>query len=217
MTSATTVPFPGLAGLLDRLRAPSVQLLERWDLVCERFTEWVAERPDLLDTLRADLRGLSATATAAIAERSREVTTHFAWKLVDEQRDPFSFWLHEYKPQRDWLQGYANTVHNHRYHFCTTVLAGGYRHEWFDVELDQSGELVRDLSLSEWASCGPGVTCMVTADRFHRIPRAKDGTLTFLVKSRPVKTWSLSFDPATRVSRRHVPVEVRVGDLANRL
>lgn len=217
MTPLSTALFPGLAGLADRLRGPGELLTERWELAHELFADWVAGEPDLLGVLRSELRALSATEAAAVAARSREATTHFAWRLVDEEGDPFSFWLHEYKPQRDWLQGYANTVHNHRYHFCTTILAGGYRHEWFDVELDHSGELVRGVALSNWDLCRPGALCAVTADRFHRIPRAMDGTITFLVKSRPVKTWSLSFDPGTRVSRRHVPVEVRVGDLADRL
>ena len=55
---------------------------------------------------------------------SRETTTHFAWCLLDRPDDGFSFWLHEYKPQQDWRIGYADSVHNHRYHFCTTILRG---------------------------------------------------------------------------------------------
>jgi len=205
-------PLPGLAELADVLRpAPD------WAAVHDRFGGWLRTGPDLLGLLRTDLRRLTAEQSAALAAGSSEVTTHFAWRLRDEPTDPFSFWLHEYKPLRDWLPGYANTVHNHRYDFCTTVLVGGYWHEWFQVELDPNGELVRDARSAGSQTFRPGTVCMVTADRFHRIPRAKDGTITFLVKSRPVKGWSLSFDPVTRVSRRHVPVEVRVGDLARRL
>jgi hypothetical protein len=55
------------------------------------------------------------------------------------------------------------------------------------------------------------------ADEFHRIPEAADGTMTFLVKSRPVSSFSLSFDPATGIGHRHVPVEVRLGELADRI
>jgi hypothetical protein len=183
----------------------------------ERFTSWVRARPDLLEQLRSDLRAMSPQQAAVLAAGSREVTTHFAWRLRYEKAEPFSIWLHEYKPQRDWLPGYANTVHNHRYDFSTTVLAGGCWHEWFDVELDSSGEFVRGATSAGSQTLLPGMACAVTADRFHRIPRVKDGTATFLIKSRPVKSWSLSFDPYTRVSRRHVPVEIRVCDLAERL
>jgi hypothetical protein len=57
----------------------------------------------------------------------------------------------------------------------------------------------------------------ITADQFHRLPWADDGTLTFLVKSRPVRDWSVSVDPVTMVSRRHVPVEQRIHDLGSRI
>jgi len=208
----TGCSFPSLQGLADRLRDAVGQQVAH-----ERFTCWVRAQPDLLEQLRADLRALSQRQAAVLAAGSREVTTHFAWRLLYEKTEPFSIWLHEYKPQRDWLPGYANTVHNHRYDFSTTVLTGGYWHEWFDVELDSSGEFVRGVTSAGSQALLPGMACAVTADRFHRIPRVKDGTTTFLIKSRPVKTWSLSFDPYTRVSRRHVPVEVRVCDLAERL
>lgn len=208
----TGCSFPFLRGLADRLRD-----VVGLDAAHDRFTGWVQAQPDLLEQLRADLRALSQRQAAVLAAGSREVTTHFAWRLLYERTEPFSVWLHEYKPQRDWLPGYANTVHNHRYDFSTTVLTGGYWHEWFDVELDSSGELVRGATSAGSQMLLPGMACAVTADRFHRIPRVKDGTATFLIKSRPVTTWSLSFDPYTRVSRRHVPVEIRVCDLAERL
>ena len=47
--------------------------------------------------------------------------------------------------------------------------------------------------------------------------RAADGTMTFLVKSRAVTPWSLSYDPDTGISHRHVPVEDRLEDLTNQL
>jgi hypothetical protein len=200
-----------------RRLADTLSDVEGFAAAHERFTRWVQAQPDLLEQLRADLRALSPRQAAVIADGSREATTHFAWRLRYEKAEPFSVWLHEYKPQRDWLPGYANTVHNHRYDFSTTILTGGYWHEWFDVDLDSSGEFVRAATSAGSQMLLPGMACAVTADRFHRIPRVKDGTTTFLIKSRPVKTWSLSFDPYTRVSRRHVPVEVRVCDLAERL
>jgi hypothetical protein len=55
------------------------------------------------------------------------------------------------------------------------------------------------------------------ANEFHRIPKAADDTVTFLVKSRPVRPWSLSYDPDTRTSHRHVPVESRLEELTKHL
>ena len=79
--------------------------------------------------------------------RSRETTTHFAWCLRDVPDEPFTFWLHEYKEQRDWRQGYADSVHNHRYHFCTTILRGGYLHERYAATINPSTELIGSAEL----------------------------------------------------------------------
>ena len=207
--------FPGLTGLAERLCADGPG--DRWATAHATTERWVAAQPDLLAALREQLRSLPDRATAEIAAGSRETTTHFAWQLVNDPDAPFSFWLHEYKPQRDWWLGYANSVHNHRYHFSSTVLAGGFQHEWYDVQLDPTGELVRGLSCSASEMWKPGPARLVTADRFHRVARAIDGTVTFLVKSDAVRGWSLSVDPGTWVSRRHVPVEGRIGDLADRI
>ncbi|HEY0639544.1 MAG TPA: hypothetical protein VGD67_17995 [Pseudonocardiaceae bacterium] len=203
---------PVLAGLAQALDG-----LTDWQALHAATAAWVAARPDLLGGLRAHLRSLTPAERSEVAAGSRETTTHFAWRLLDQPQAAFSVWLHEYKPGRDWWPGYANTVHNHRYHFSSTVLAGGFQHEWYDVRLDHGGERVHSVSLVVRERWGPGPTRSVTADRFHRVPRALDGTLTFLVKSRPVRGWSLSVDPATGVSRRHVPVEGRIGELADRI
>jgi hypothetical protein len=205
-------PFPSLHGLADRLR----QAADR-SSAHGLFEGWVRSQPDLLDGLRRDLRALTQPQAARLAAGSREVTTHFAWRLLDLPDDRFSLWLNEYKPQHDWLPGYGNTVHNHRYHFSTAVLLGSYWHEWFDAELDTAGELIRSVAPAGAEMFGQGPVAAIPADRFHRIPRAEDVTITLLAKSRPVKPWSLSFDPRTGVGRRHVPVEVRVNYLAERL
>jgi hypothetical protein len=190
--------------------------LPHWLRVGERFQSW-ATRPGLRAGLRAHLHGLPADQAAWVTARSRETTTHFAWCLRDEPTEPFTFWLHEYKPQTDWRPGYADSVHNHRYHFCTTILRGGYLHERYQVRLDRAGTSVTSAELARSSSCGAGAAGTLLAHEFHRIPQAADDTLTFLVKSRPVRPWSLSYDPVTGISRQHVPVETRLGDLIDRL
>lgn len=189
---------------------------QRWAAVGQPFQEWAAT-PDLCGKLRDYLLALTSEGVADVIERSRETTTHFAWCLRDHPDEPFTFWLHEYKPHGDWRPGYADSVHNHRYHFCTTILRGGYRHERYLATLDPSGMRITSISPTRSVSCSAGDCGVVLADEFHRIPVALDGTMTFLVKSRPVTTWSLSFDPETGVSHRHIPVESRLGDLAKRI
>jgi hypothetical protein len=206
----------GVADLAAELRGAGGPLAERWEHVRGLFGHW-AGQPGVVGDLRAGLRALPPAEAAAVAARSRETTTHFAWCLGDSPDDEFSFWLNEYKPQRDWREGYADSIHNHRYHFCTTILCGNYVQEYFAAELDPAGSMVRNVVCMERAVRAVGTAGSLLADEFHRIPQAADGTMTFLVKSRPVKKWSLSFDPVQRTSRRHLPVEARLHDLADRL
>ncbi|MQA10911.1 MAG: hypothetical protein GEU98_20615 [Pseudonocardiaceae bacterium] len=205
-----------LAGLAEELRRNEYPLAERWSLVHEWFERRVA-LPGFRARLREYLRALPADRAGAVANRSRETTTHFAWCLLDEPDDPFSFWLNEYKPQRDWQRGYADSVHNHRYHFCTTILSGSYLHERFDVRLDSETGLIASARLRRRTVAEEGSAGMLLASDFHRIPRAVDNTMTFLVKSRPVYDSSLSYDPVTGTGRRHVPVESRLGELTERI
>lgn len=210
------IQFSALAELADRLHGVEAPVANRWELVEECFESWV-DRPDLLGTLRAHLLDLPAEEADEVSSRSRETTTHFAWCLRDVPGEQFTFWLHEYKPQHDWRPGYADSVHNHRYHFCTTIVRGGYLHEGFQAELDPITGMITSVALQQSATCEVGAIGSMLSSEFHRIPLAHDTTLTFLVKSRPVTPWSLSFDPVTGTGHRHVPVESRLGELAGGL
>ena len=202
--------------LAEQLRSAEFDLSQRWDKVDTWFEAW-AEQAGLRTNLRHHLLELPDDQAGAVIRRSRETTTHFAWCLRDVPGEPFTFWLHEYKEQRDWRQGYADSVHNHRYHFCTTILRGGYLHERYAATISPGTELIKSAELVTSTPCPVGASAFLLASDFHRIPRAADGTMTFLVKSREVTPWSLSYDPGTRESHRHVPVEARLEHLASRL
>lgn len=201
-----------LAELADAIRA--VDTARRWESVYDVFTEW-ANSPGRRALLRRYLRTLPSDDAEDVVARSKEATTHFAWCLLDRKEDAFSLWLHEYKPSRSWLPGYANSVHNHRYHFCTTLLSGGYLHERFTA--DVADDTVRAVTPYSATPCRAGDSGFVLSHEFHRIPHADDGTMTFLVKSRTVAPWSLSYDPATGLSQRHVPLRSRLAGLAGKL
>lgn len=205
-----------LGELAEQLCAADVDLSSHWVDVDRWFAIW-AERPGLRTGLRAHLLELPADQQNAITKRSRETTTHFAWCLRDRPDEPFTFWLHEYKEQRDWRAGYADSVHNHRYHFCTTILRGGYQHERYTAAISPETSLIASTELLTTTPCPVGASDSLLASDFHRIPRAVDGTMTFLVKSREVTPWSLSYDPVTCEGHRHVPVESRLSELVSRL
>jgi hypothetical protein len=205
-----------LVELAEQLRAADFGLVSHWSDVDRWFETW-AQRPGLRTDLRTHLLELPADQAKAVMRRSRETTTHFAWCLRDQPDEPFTFWMHEYKEQRDWRAGYADSVHNHRYHFCTTILRGGYLHERYTAALAPETSLIASTELLTSTPCPVGASESLLASDFHRIPRAVDGTMTFLVKSREVTPWSLSYDPLTRESQRHVPVESRLSGLVDRL
>lgn len=205
-----------LTELADAIRAVGMGGAEHWATVDKTVRDW-ADAPARRRELRAHLRTLPADEATDVVARSKEATTHFAWCLYDRPGDPFSLWLHEYKPTRSWLPGYANSVHNHRYHFCTTLLAGGYLHERFTAQLDEAGTTIKDVARQRATVFREGAGGFLLSHEFHRIPHADDGTMTFLVKSRMVTPWSLSYDPATKLSQRHIPMRNRLADLAGRI
>lgn len=205
-----------LGELAEQLRAAEFDLTSRWTEVDRWFATW-AERPGLRTDIRAHLLALPNDQADAVIKRSRETTTHFAWCLRDRPDEPFTYWLHEYKEQHDWRAGYADSVHNHRYHFCTTILRGGYLHERYFATMSAETSLIASTELLTSTPFAVGASDSLLASDFHRIPRAVDGTMTFLVKSREVTPWSLSYDPTTCESHRHVPVESRLSRLVSKL
>lgn len=205
-----------LAELAEQLRAADFDLDSHWCAVDGWFGSW-AQRAGLRANLRAHLLGLPTEEADAITRRSRETTTHFAWCVRDRPDERFTFWVHEYKEQRDWRAGYADSVHNHRYHFCTTILRGGYLHERYSAVVSPDSRLITSAELLTSTPCPVGAAQSLLATDFHRIPKAADGTMTFLVKSREVTPWSLSYDPLTHESQCHVPVESRLSRLVRRL
>ncbi|GLY65889.1 hypothetical protein [Amycolatopsis taiwanensis] len=202
-----------LSGLIVSLRELDRPLMAHWAAVHETFRHWV-ERPDFRTHLRNYVLGLPA---AEVAGRARETTTHFAWCLLDDPSADFSLWLHEYKPQRDWRLGYADSVHNHRYHFSSTMVHGSYLQEHYDATVDPESGLITSVAVRSCARCAAGSSGTMLAADFHRIVSAEDDTMTFLVKSRPVTASSLSYDIESGVAHRHVPVENRLGGLSARI
>jgi hypothetical protein len=201
-----------LTELADAIRAADAA--DRWNSVHDILTAWAAG-PRRHAQLRSYLRTLPDDEASHVVARSKEATTHFAWCLLDREDDPFSLWLHEYKPNRSWLPGYADSVHNHRYHFCTTLLSGGYLHERFTATVVD--ERITSVTRDSSTRCVAGDSGVVLSHEFHRIPHAEDGTMTFLVKSRMVAPWSLSYDPTTGLSQRHIPMGERLTGLAGKL
>lgn len=202
--------------LLAGLRRDADRVRRDWRYAATLLAGWSESGP-APDRVASHLRGLPAAARAAITERSRETATHFAWCLVDEPDEPFSVWVNEYKDPHRWPATYANSVHNHRYDFCTRILAGGYRHERYHAALDPDSGQLSEVTLRDRQETEVGTVLVIPADSYHRVPTARSGTMTLLVKMRPRFTHSISYDPASRTTQVHIPIEARVDELIDAL
>ncbi|MFC4942568.1 hypothetical protein [Pseudonocardia sp. GCM10023141] len=195
---------PALADLAVQLNGLDADPVLRWSAFDAAFRCW-ASATDPCHAVRRHLADLPPGAAPPMA-----AATHVARCLRDVPDEPFSFWLHTYRPQRDWLRGYAESVHNHRYHLSSTVLSGSYEHERFDVAINARTGLIDQAGLKHRGTYCTGDAGALLFTEFHRIPAAADGTAALLVKSRAIAPWSLSFDPSRRRGYRHAPAAERV-------
>lgn len=165
-----------------------------------------------IDAFKADVRGLSQSDFERIVPRSRETPTHFKWHLCTLADTSLRFWLHEYKPTNALSRGYTQSIHNHRYGLTSLILAGGYCHSRFDVEVFDDLSIGRLNQVMSY-DLRPGDNYSLAADAFHSVTDVLDGTLSLVIQWPTQRMFSLSVEPATRKAVRHLPVEARFDTL----
>lgn len=143
-----------------------------------------------------------------VALSARETSTHYVWPLHTTTAG-FQTTLNEFKQLTDTSQGYATTVHDHRYSFASLMLAGSYQQVRLAVEIAAQDRVanVRELG---YDFLEVGQVVFVDHQDFHLLRQIQNGTLTLLIKCPPSKEQSTSIDIATRTARTHVPVELRM-------
>jgi hypothetical protein len=202
--------------LIRNLNRNADQLRNDWRATGSILSDW-AHPAEATARIAAYLRSLSPEHHAAISRRARETATHYAWCLYDKPDEPMSIWVNEYKDPARWPSRYANSVHNHRYDFCTRILAGSYVHETYRISWEPATTTLTCAALKERREVELGAVLDVAAEIFHRIPSARAGTLTLLVKARPRFGHSFSYDPDTHTTEIHIPVEARIEQLIEAL
>jgi hypothetical protein len=202
--------------LVAALRRDADRVRIDWRHAAELLAGW-SQQAGAPARLATYLRGLPGPERVAVAARSRETATHYAWCLADDPAEPWSVWVNEYKDPGRWPRTYANSVHNHRYDFCTRILAGGYRHEVWDARWVPADGRLTAVRLRHRQDAGQGTVLVVPAESFHRLPTARAGTMTLLVKMRARFGYSISYDPATRTTQVHIPIEARLDHLIDAL
>lgn len=101
-----------------------------------------------------------------------------------------------YWPETKWP---LESIHNHRFHFCATIICGKYTHEEYDVILDGNQAT---LELKKTTILEKGDTYFFTAGSFHRVIPSDELTISFIVRGNPVLPYSTVIDPDTLKVRR---------------
>lgn len=127
---------------------------------------------------------------------SRETTTHWKWFVAGDVPGPL-IWIHEYKPSASRRGGYAQSIHDHRYSFCSAIVHGGYTHRRFAIGGDQALNTCSAESLS-----APHVYCL-DADEVHSVDDILDGTLTLIVQAPKRRGYSTEYFADGRAACRH--------------
>jgi predicted metal-dependent enzyme (double-stranded beta helix superfamily) len=106
-------------------------------------------------------------------------------------------WIHEYKPATARRPGYADSVHDHRYSFCSAVVRGGYVHRIFDV-VGQAAPVLQVERVLE----APHVY-VLDADEVHSVTEMRDGTLSLVVQAPKRRGYSTEYVGVDGQPRRH--------------
>ncbi|MFJ6165842.1 hypothetical protein ACIQH6_12060 [Micromonospora orduensis] len=205
-----------LSSLVNALRAVPDEARHDWGEVYARFSTWLAgNRVGLNEGILLDVVNLRGSSPGLLEAGARETSSHFVWRLIDDPADYFSIWINEYKDEA-LVGAYVDSIHNHRYDFCTTILNGWYSHECYGVNLAWPDRRA-SATFQGARRVSTGDSLMLLAHEFHRIPEFGNDTLTLLVKSRERQPWSFSINPASGVVNRHVPADARLSLLEAKL
>jgi hypothetical protein len=150
---------------------------------------------------------------ARVAHRSRETTTHYKWLLVSDPATRARVWLHEFKAPSERRDGYAISIHNHRYAFNAIILSGGYTNARYHVEFDNQSLVLEGCRMLERDVVPEAATYSMDPAEYHRIESIEDGTQTLVMEFAAASIASFSVDESEGRMLRHVPVEARADGL----
>jgi hypothetical protein len=143
--------------------------------------------------------------------RSVEKTSHYKWFLGGPEDGSFELWIHEYKPQSLRREGHATVAHNHRFWLSSIVLRGGFTDSRFRRD-DNSDSLLTEISSNRMRT---GETMVIDADEIHSLSELQDGTITLVVQSAPIRSYSEVFESGSR--KVYFDLEAKLIDLGESL
>jgi len=156
----------------------------------------------LIDGLKPDLDEI------VDVERSVEKTTHYKWFLGEGSSGRFQVWLHEYKPKTHRREGHATVAHNHRFWLTSLILRGGFTDTRYERTAEGDRRLIAPIASRVMRT---GDTMVLAPDEIHALGELQDGTLSLIVQSKPVRSFSEVFENGT--VRRYADLDAKLADL----
>jgi hypothetical protein len=172
-----------------------------------RAARLVLEAAELPEELVSWLAGRPTGQLERILERSLERTTHVKW-FLGARSGEYVVWLHEYKPPEVFARavGFAASVHNHRYGFCSRVLAGALHVSAFAAPTAPD-ERLRLIQRSEVKQ---GQVMSLSHEDIHQIDQVEPYTYTILVQGPVARNFSTCYDTASGNGRRVYDLQSRL-------
>lgn len=165
-----------------------------------RFAQLGAE--DAIARLRGALR------EEVDVGRSVEKTTHYKWFLGRGEGGCFELWLHEYKPARLRRAGHATVPHNHRFWLTSLILRGGFVDTRYARTAGGGDGQIEPVATRD---LDPGETMVIDPEEIHSLSELREGTLSLVVQSRPVRSYSEVFEGGE--VRRYSDLEAQLAGL----
>jgi hypothetical protein len=143
--------------------------------------------------------------------KSVEKTSHYKWFLGGPPDESFELWLHEYKPRDLRREGHATVAHNHRFWLSSLLLRGGFTDSRYRRD-ESSPSLLKRIGSRRLA---PGDAMVIDADEIHSLSDLEDGTITLVVQSAPVRSYSEVFENGSM--KVYFDLEARLTELGESL
>jgi hypothetical protein len=144
--------------------------------------------PALSDVRRYQLAWSPAEQTEKYA-RSHETPTHYKIRLYGRPDDGLVVWLHKYKDGFQRGTGYSQIPHDHRYDFCSLMLAGSF--------LSRSYEIGAPMRMVGEARIQAGDWLSLEHTEIHALADIAEGTHTLVIQGPILRHHSTGYDQLT--------------------
>lgn len=142
---------------------------------------------------------------------SHETPSHYKWFLYKNLEKGYSIWINEFKKLANRNYGFATTIHNHRYCFASLVLKGSLQQHLHSIE-NRIEMHFDNAPVIETIKVHRSNSYFINSDQIHSFGSIEDNTITLLIRSKALKSYSESFNVNEGKIKRHYSLASRISD-----